>query len=426
MSFLSSRHTRLSILILLCTVFRVSLADEKQSATVAPKTIAINGKNYTLHAINGGGYGMGQNYTLTGYAALAYLWDGETVWSVDPLRGRVLQKFPSQFQVRALSPDKAWALVQIKTGLALMNVATQEITSTFTGDENPMAPGKAPRNPRSTPGPDNLARFHQWIFSSNGKFIYPLAHPYGVKTYPYIDAVKKSVVEVPLFASEKEPRSLSGIVGFDGEGVMLLAKGRTHEEKSVRIDKLVRIPLDNPKRMAVTPVPAKANIRQIFAAGDNRILCLLDQSYLVPDKILGGEVRKDDYRLAWLDAGTFKTIVFSPRLPGGRIFWSGFTPNGKDIYAIDDMQGLTIHDARTLKLITHAKAGRTANAYSIGATFSEDGKFAFLAQPYAGTFDVVDVATRKVSSKVPLEQGIAGILPIGDECFVISTMLPYE
>ena len=98
----------------------------------------------------------------------------------------------------------------------------------------------------------------------------------------------------------------------------------------------------------------------------------------------------------------------------------------------------------TLQELAHFATGRSANAASIGVTFSADGRLAFVATPYSGTVSVIDTLKRQVIQEISLGEdrpshdiSAAGVLvfstqpgtassPTRGICLVITCVLPYE
>ncbi len=367
---------------------------------------AIGDWDYWIEYVPTEEFSESTNYRPTGDPGLAYCFRKDVGYlAVNPLKpakgtyGHVSWPMPSRRPLEALAPSGSPAIV---------------------------------RNERQWPclaekaDGDNLVPFENlrycscWVFSPSGKYAYPLR---GSMTggLPYVDVEGRKAGLVRVTDESDAHWQFTGIPLNEGRQVVLFMN---HEERTKAGDFVrhhwlaVRLDPDKPDKPQVTEDAAR--VSHVFAAKDKMLLCALV-----------------DGRAALLSLDDTKIVASAALQPPDRVAWMGFAPVGGDIYIVGDSYGLHIHDGATLRPLASLPVGACSNAYTIGVTFSADGKEAYVATPYGSRFAVVDTVKRELVAQVALRKPAAGVvlwpwLPQKDvwekrgSCLVIETRLPYE
>jgi hypothetical protein len=260
-------------------------------------------------------------------------------------------------------------------------------------------------------------RCTRWMFSPNGKYAYTLqgSAPGGL---PYVD-VREAALRFVKPAEDGGPVWRFSGVPLDGGKLLLFANSAGHdvEGTSPTRCRAVRLDMDRPERAVI--VEDRVGVASAHAVWNGAFLCHLF-----------------DGRIALLSVESLKVVAASDQ-KNHLVTWLGFAPNGGDVYVVAADSGVQIYDRTSLKRLAILAVGRCSNAYTIGVTFSEDGKHAYVTEPYGHYFGVIDTQRRELVAKVALKTSAAGVLLWSWEpkegvsekrgtCVVIKTILPWE
>ena len=165
----------------------------------------------------------------------------------------------------------------------------------------------------------------------------------------------------------------------------------------------------------VTPQIAASDLRasRYILATKTHIWCTTTD-----DKLLG--LNPDDL-----------SLLHAITLPkGARTTSCSPGPQGKRLYVTDAFAGLAIYDIESGKALANYKDGRSANTGNAGVTFTDDGKVALVATPYAHQLTLIDTSTFEVLKRVKLKHPARGAVVIDENgqrtIRTTPVMLPYE
>ena len=361
-------------------------------------TVVIGDRRYWLEYTQSARFVHSPCYRPTGDANLAYYFrKGQGCLALNPQGCGRPREIPSRWALEALSADGTRAIVlNDELVSCLIDRAGEKVLFSL----------------------ETLKEYHctRWMFSPNGKYAYTLrgSAPGGL---PYVDVGKAAL---RIFKPGEDGGSgwrFSG-VPLDGGKLLLFANSAGHdaEGKPFRRCHVVRLDMDKPEGAVV--VDDRVGVDSAPAIRNGVVLC-----------------RLFDGRIALLSVESLKVVATCDPLKNDRAVWLGFAPGRGDVYVVAN--GVHIHDQSNLKRLATLAVGGCSNAYTIGVTFSEDGKHAYVATPYGHYFAVIDTQRRELVAKVALKTSAAGVLlwPWEPEegvsekrgtCLVITTRLPWE
>jgi hypothetical protein len=365
-------------------------------------SVVIGDRHYWLEYAHSARYTHSPCYRPTGDPNLAYYFrKGQACLAVNPQKSGPPREVPSRWPLEALSSDGTHAIV-LKDGSVscLIDRAGEKVLLSL----------EALKDRRCT----------RWIFSPNGKFAYTLqgTAPGGL---PYVD-VGEAALRFLKLAEDGGPVWRFSGVPLDGGKLLLFANTAGHDAEGKRFTRrrVVRLDMDQPEGAVV--VEDRIGVDSVHAVRKGAALCYLS-----------------DRGIALLSVESLEVVAACDPFKNDRVAWLGFGPHQSDVYAVT-ITGVRIHDGSSLKRLATLPVGGCSNAYTVGFTFSEDGKHAYVAQPYGHYFAVIDTQRRELVAKVALKTSAAGALlwPWKPEeaedtvtekygiCLVITTALPWE
>lgn len=177
----------------------------------------------------------------------------------------------------------------------------------------------------------------------------------------------------------------------------------------------VSIPLADPRRISVQSMNNVAVDRVYTQAGDE-MLCEI----------------ADSRGRNWARISMQSWTILAKGKPAGGYGHLGravYTPDRREIYVAYSSGGLVIFDAADgTEKTRFAKAGKFANAFTLGATFDPGGSVAVVSTPYWNKVTLIDVQARRILAEYKTPVPLAG-LSFDDrklEAYAYETFLPYE
>lgn len=361
-------------------------------------SVVIADRHYWLEYAQSSRYLHSPRYRPTGDANLAYYFrKGQGCLAFNPQECGRPRAVPSRWPLEALSADGTRAIgLKDESVSCLIDRAGEKVLFSL----------------------ETLKNYHctRWMFSPNGKYAYTLqgSAPGGL---PYVD-VGEAVLRFLKPAEDAGPVWEFSGVRLDGGKLLLFANSAGHdaEGKPFKRCHVVRLDMDKPEGALV--VEDRVGVDSAQAIRKGAVLC-----------------RLSDGRIALLSVESLKVVAECDPLKNDRVVWLGFAPGRGDVYVVTN--GVHIHDQSSLKRLATLAVGGCSNAYTIGVTFSEDGKHAYVATPYGHYFAVIDTQRRELVAKVALKTSAAGVLlwpwepkeGVSEKrgtCLVITTELPWE
>ena len=334
------------------------------------------------------------------------LWKDGRAWIVDARRPDLKKQIECNWPIITVSADLSLAVVEVreKDGTRLrIGVADLRNNKLLVESDH-----------------ESLIHCRNWIFSPMGRFVYPLDG--NSKGFVYFDLFKKELTQWLVPDSEGASHQWSGCLNKEGEEVCLLEsihRGARHR---------LLFPISNPsdRRIAADTL----SVERVIEVRRNELICQLHRQ---PGFVA---ISTDSWKTAD-EMPTFYPVLRKASDPFGvSLLVNARDPSGKHVYHVSSQKPLRIIDRESGKEIAAApdRDGRYVNAFSIGATFNTDGKFAAVATPYQKLVTVMSSKDHKPLKRFAVSIPISGVLLIdaadSDEgpgtCLVLPTRLPYE